>query len=227
MNLIETLRIWDTNLFLALNGIHSPFFDGFMMAFSNKLVWIPFYISVLYVMIKQWKSEAFWIVLSFAICILLADQISSGIIKNAVQRLRPSREETISGLVHLVDGYRGGKYGFVSSHAANSLGFAVLSAYFFRKKSYTLIILLWSLITGYSRIYLGVHYPLDVMGGYFVGFFVAIFCYWLLKKLKPNIFYVSSRFRSKRFADSALPLLVLTFTVVGIFGWSLIRILAF
>lgn len=225
MNLIETLRIWDTNLFLALNGAHNSFFDGFMMAFSNKLVWIPFYISVLYVIIKQWKSESFWVILSFAVCILLADQISSGIIKNTVQRLRPSREETISGLVHLVDGYRGGKYGFVSGHAANSLSFAVLSAFLFRKKGYTLIILLWSLITGYSRIYLGVHYPLDVVGGYMVGFLVAIFCYWLLRTIKPNIFYVSSRFRSKRSANSAFPLLILLATVVGILGWSLVRIL--
>ena len=162
MNLADTLKLWDTDLFLIINGIHAPFFDSFMFAISEKLVWIPLYISVLYVLIRYWKKEAIWLVLAFILCIVISDQVSSGILKDLVKRLRPSHAENLKGLVHLVNGYTGGKYGFASSHASNAVGFALLSSLVFKRKIYTYSMIAWAIITAYSRIYLGVHYPLDV-----------------------------------------------------------------
>ncbi|MFT3754032.1 MAG: hypothetical protein QM800_14525 [Paludibacter sp.] len=100
MNLIQTLNTFDTNLFLALNGFHNTFFDGFMSAFSAKLTWIPLYATVLYVIIKIWRKEAVWIILAFVACILMADHISSSLIKEIVQRPRPSHAQELQGLVH-------------------------------------------------------------------------------------------------------------------------------
>lgn len=186
MNILETLNVWDTNLFLWLNSCHNPFFDQFMYWFSDTFVWLPFYLAVIFVVIKKWRKESIWIILAFFLCILIADQIASGLLKGWVQRPRPSREISIAGLVHSVNGYIGGRFGFVSSHAANSFGFALLSSFIFRKKFYTYIVFLWAAVTAYSRIYLGVHYPGDILGGIVVGVFAALVCYFLLKLRKPT-----------------------------------------
>ena len=187
MNLLEILKLWDTNLFLFINGVHAPFFDSFMFLVSNKLVWIPLYASVLYVLIRHWKKEAIWLVLALILCIVISDQISSGILKDLVKRLRPSHAEDLKGLVHLVKGYAGGKYGFASSHASNAAGFALLSALLLKRRIYTYSIVAWAVITGYSRIYLGVHYPLDVLGGFMIGALAALGCYWLICRYRPSL----------------------------------------
>jgi len=188
MNLIDTLKLWDTNFFLLINGTHAPFFDSFMFLVSEKLVWIPLYISVLYVLIRHWNKEAIWLVLALILCIVISDQVASGILKDLVKRLRPSHSEDLKGLVHLVRGYTGGNYGFASSHASNAFGFALLSALILKQRVYTCSILTWALITGYSRIYLGVHYPLDVLGGYLIGALAALGCYWVICKFRPSLF---------------------------------------
>lgn len=187
MNLIETLKGWDTNLFLLVNGIHAPFFDNFMYAVSDKVCWIPLYISVLILLIKNWKKESIWLIISIILCIVISDQISSGILKDLVKRIRPSHVEALKGLVHLVHGYSGGNYGFASSHAANSFGFALLTSLIFNRKIYTYSIFIWAIITAYSRIYLGVHYPLDVLGGAVIGSLAALLCYWVIRKLRPSL----------------------------------------
>lgn len=184
MNLIDTLKIWDTDLFLFLNGLHSTFFDGFMFAVSAKFTWIPLYVALLYVIIKSKKRESIWLILALVLCVVVADQIASGIIKNAVQRLRPSHDGNLEGLVHLVRGHKSGKYGFVSSHASNTFGLAVLTSLFFKDKTYTTIILLWAILVSYSRIYLGVHYPLDILGGATVGVVVAFVSYLAVIKFR-------------------------------------------
>lgn len=184
MNLIDTLKIWDTDLFLFLNGLHSTFFDGFMFAVSAKFTWIPLYVALLYVIIKSKKRESIWLILALVLCVVVADQIASGIIKNAVQRLRPSHDGNLEGLVHLVRGHKSGKYGFVSSHASNTFGLAVLTSLFFKDKTYTTVILLWAILVSYSRIYLGVHYPLDILGGATVGVVVAFVSYLAVVKLR-------------------------------------------
>ena len=221
MNLIDTLKYWDTNFFLFINGIHSPFFDGFMFAVSEKLIWIPLYISVLYLLIKCWKKEAIWLIVAIILCIVISDQVASGILKDLVKRLRPSHAEDLKGLVHLVRNYSGGKYGFASSHAANAFGFAILSSLILQRRIYTWFIMAWALITAYSRFYLGVHYPLDVLGGAIVGTMASLICYWAILKFRPFILKQENYALEKQ--EALIPVIVLSisFTAIIIYSVSL------
>lgn len=228
--MIEAIKSIDTNIFLFLNGFYSAFFDNFMYAFSYKWTWIPFYISLLYIIIKNWKKESIYLILALIVCITLADQIASGVLKNWIARPRPSHAENLTGLVHIVNDYRGGRFGFVSSHAANSLALAVFCSFLFRQKTYTWILLIWALLTGYSRIYLGVHYPLDILGGFLVGLLAALFCLWLLKKIRPQVFdkrMITNHPQQNTFTLKFiyyLPLWILLFTLIGIVIYSIAHI---
>jgi len=221
MNLFDLLKLWDTNLFLFINGIHSFFFDGFMYAVSEKLTWIPLYAAVLFVLIKHWKKEAIWLILALILCIVISDQVASGVLKHLVKRLRPSHVDDLKGLVHLVKDYSGGMYGFASSHAANSFGFAMLSSLILKHKYYTYPIFLWAVITAYSRIYLGVHYPLDIIGGIVVGVLAALLCYWLIIKYRPGLIRESNNIIKK--STLIVPVSVLSLSFLGIIVYSLIQ----
>jgi len=213
MNIIDAINLWDQNWFLFLNGFHAPFFDGCMVAISEKLTWVPLYIAVLYIVIKHWKLDALWAILALILCIVIADQVSSSVIKHMVQRPRPTHADDLQGLVHIVNGYKGGKYGFVSSHAANAFGFALLSSQLFRQKAYTIAIFAWAILTAYSRIYLGVHYPLDILGGIIVGLSAAIFCFWMLRKYRPFVFQTKTNHRA---FTSEKPKTFITLWVLGL-----------
>jgi undecaprenyl-diphosphatase len=184
---MQELIAWDKALFLALNKLNHPLLDGVFWYISSTGIWIPFYAVLLYFLLKKLTNnfqQKIWenvimVVLSVVVLIVLSDQISSGFFKPFFQRLRPSHEADLEGLVHLLsppsggEVYKGGMYGFVSSHAANSMALAVFLAMLFRNKLFTISILLWAALVSYSRIYLGVHYPGDILGGWIVGVFSA------------------------------------------------------
>jgi undecaprenyl-diphosphatase len=167
--MIDTLSHVDTQLFLFFNGHHSGFWDIVMWHISGKWEWIPFYIFLLYFVIRKYKLNSIWILLSIALVIALADSISSQIIKDSVHRLRPSHNPGIESVIHIVNNYRGGTYGFVSSHAANTFAVAVFLSLLFKNRWFGFSIFIWATIVSYSRIYIGVHYPGDVLGGAILG----------------------------------------------------------
>ena len=173
----------DKELLLYLNGLHSAFFDNFMFNYSKVWVWIAFYVSILFLLVKNYGKQSVWMILALILCVTIADQIASGILKEAVGRLRPSRNPDFEGLVHLVNNYTGGRYGFASSHAANSFALAVLSALFLRNKYFTSLVIVWAVINCYSRIYLGVHYPLDILAGAFIGTAASFLLYFIHGKI--------------------------------------------
>ncbi|MEI8084753.1 MAG: phosphatase PAP2 family protein [Paludibacter sp.] len=222
MNIIDTLKLWDSTLFLFINGMHAPFFDGIMFAISYKFTWVPLYIAVLYMIIKHWKRESIWIILALIVCIVIADQVSSGLIKHLVERPRPSHAAHLNGLVHLVNGYSGGLYGFVSSHAANSFGFALLSSLIFRHKSYTILLFVWAVLTAYSRIYLGVHYPLDIVGGIMVGILAALLCFAIIKRFRPSLLEIQEKDSISNKPNTFIPLLILGLSFTGIIIYSIV-----
>jgi len=162
----------DQQLFLFINSSNTTFFDRVMYALSGRLIWVPLYLAVLIFLGIKYKRKFLIIIIFIILAATLADQ-SSVLVKNIVQRLRPCHEPSLISVVHLVKGECGGVYGFVSSHATNSFNVALLSLLFIKKRWYTISIILWASIIGYSRIYLGVHYPADVICGSLLGAFIG------------------------------------------------------
>ncbi len=162
----------DQQLFLFLNSLNSPFCDQLMHAISGRLIWVPLYLAILVFLGVKYKRKFLILILFIILAATLADQ-TSVIIKNLVHRLRPCHEPSIKDIVHLVNGECGGMYSFVSSHATNSFNVALLSLLFIKKRWYSISIILWALVIGYSRIYLGVHYPGDVICGSLLGAFIG------------------------------------------------------
>lgn len=181
---INQLDQIDTQIFLFFNGFHNTFWDYFMLIYSDRFVWIPFYASFLFVMIKNFPVK---VVLStlvvITLIILFCDQTASGLLKPLVGRLRPSNPDNpISPMVHVVQGYRGGAHGFPSSHAANSWSMAFFAMYLVRRSKLTLFLCIWALLTCYSRMYLGVHYFGDIVVGTFIGFVYASIHYYIFQR---------------------------------------------
>ncbi len=166
----------DQQLFILINSHNSHFWDVIMNFMSMKLVWAPLYIAILWYLAVFYKRKFPVILLFIVIAIALSDQLSV-LIKNSVDRLRPCHEPSLQGLVHLVNGYCGGEYGFVSSHASNSFNVAVLSSLLVKKRWFSVFIVLWAGIVSYSRIYLGVHYPGDVLFGALLGIITGLTVY--------------------------------------------------
>lgn len=177
--MIENLNAIDQNILLAINGIHSHYLDSFMWLMSGVWAYLVVALGFLYLSYRQGWKQMLLIMLALALTIALADQLSSGIIKPLVQRLRPTHDAEIGSLIHLVKGYRGGLYGFVSSHAANSFGAAVLVALLFRSREVAIAMIVWAVAVSYSRMYMGVHYPGDIVCGAIIGVFSAYIFYRL------------------------------------------------
>ena len=177
---MQTLIDLDKKLLLFLNGLNSPFLDQMMFYTTKTFFWLPLYLFLIFLIFKNYKKEAWFILLGAAITIVLTDQITSTIMKPFFARLRPSQEPSLQGLVHLVNGYKGGLYGFASSHAANTFGTSIF-VWLVLKRFYKSVvwIFVWAAFMTYTRIYLGVHYPGDIL----VGASIGLACGWISYRL--------------------------------------------
>ncbi len=176
MNFLEQIEQADVNLFLWFNQWHTPFFDTLFEWITYKFTWIPLYALLLYFLIKKYQRQSIWFIIGAVISIILADQISVHGFKEVFLRYRPCHNENIKHLVHVINNHCGGKYGFVSSHAANTFAIAtfMLKALNPTNKIWKYLLVFWAVTVSYSRIYVGVHYPADIVAGALLG----IVCGW-------------------------------------------------
>ena len=180
--LLQQIISLDQSLLLQLNGSHSLFGDEVMMLVTSTWVSVPMFAVFLYVIARTGTPRYFLAtLLAIALTILVCDQVASGICKPLFQRFRPTQDPSIMYLVDIVDGYRGGRYGFISSHASNTFGLCVFLSLLIRHRGLSLLLLVWASLSTYSRIYLGVHYPGDILGGITVGVITGVLMYKLYK----------------------------------------------
>ena len=187
---MDALSTIDSDLFLFLNGLHADWMDGVMVLITKMWVWLPLYLLLIYWTVKQYGKLCSWVFLSVSIVVLCSDQLSSHVCKPLFHRLRPCYNTDLQDLIHLPKGLAGGKYGFVSSHAANTFAVASFLTAALRKnhKWMGFVLYLWAFISSYSRIYMGYHYPGDILCGAILGILIGlilwkVFQYLVVKKV--------------------------------------------
>lgn len=176
---------WDADLFLYLNQLGTSNFDWFWKQVSGVAIWIPLYLLLVFVLFKKLTVQQFgWLIFFLVLNVFLTDKTSVYLFKETFQRPRPCHVEELLNQMRLVKGYCGGAFGFVSSHATNTFGLATLIFLVLKRFSvwYGLLLFAWAVMVSYSRIYLGVHYPLDVLGGAVLGMFCGFITNYLYKK---------------------------------------------
>lgn len=184
--MLESLKAFDVRLFEFLNGLHAEWLDMPMYLISWPWAWVPVYALFFYLIFKNFKNwkNIVLVFLGLGISIASTDLISVRVFKNQVKRYRPTKNLVLKDKVHVVNDfrgnpYRGGQYGFVSSHAANFFGVATFFFLLFGKRPKHWWFFLWAAIISYSRIYLGVHYPADILGGAVVGLASGAVAWWI------------------------------------------------
>lgn len=222
--MMEELIKLDEELLFMLNGSSSPYFDSCMMVYTSIVIWLPLVAVLLYVLIKNNNIKDFiMIICAVAIIIAIADQVSSSICKPLFERWRPTRDPQLMYLVDVVNDYRCGSYGFLSSHSANSFGVAVFISLLVRHKGLSVSLLLWALLNAYSRVYLGVHYPGDILVGGILGVLTGwliyrLYCYIQRKMGNSGKDWISDHFTRSGYKVADVHLLMLalyaTFAII-------------
>lgn len=227
--MVEKILIYERDAFFALNGSDSAFLDRFMWIYSGKAVWLPLAVFIILVLVykKKWR-ESLLIILAIALVITLCDQFSSHVCKPLFTRFRPTHHPDFMDQVKTVFDYRGGLYGFISSHAANAFGFAAFMSFLFRDRLFTWTIFIWATLTAYSRVYLGVHFISDIVPGAISGFFFGYLVYKLYEWVRPR-FVTRVGMEDHLYSNSRIRLIVyaiyLTIGVIAVFNIPLVNCL--
>ena len=187
-DLLSMLKAMDTMVFLTVNSHHNAYFDSVMWLVSGKLIWVPMYVSLFFVLLKNYSYKVvFAILLAIGVVILFTDSFTAQVIRPWVCRLRPSNlDNPMSSMVHIVDGYRGGAYGFPSNHASNTWGLAFFITFLFRRYKLTFFFFLWALLVCCSRMYLGVHYFGDLLIGGLLALAGASTVFYVFRKVSGD-----------------------------------------
>ena len=178
----------DTEALLAVNGFHDAFQDALWWMVTAKWSSLLLMLSIAWVLMRQNRRHALLLLAMLALAVLLADQVASGLIKQLVERLRPTHDPSLESAIHVINGYRGGMYGFVSSHASNFVAASTLIALVMRHRAVVVSMFTWTLLQCYSRVYLGVHYTGDILGGIIIGllsgWLVWLFMRWTQRRYR-------------------------------------------
>ena len=220
--MIDSILQYDKQLLLSLNGSHSLFADGLMLTLTDAKTWIPMYVALLYLVIKNNNSmtKILAIIAGAALCVLFTGTLDDLFVKPVVARWRPTHDPEIGYMVDVVDGYRGGRYGFFSAHAANTFSIALFFVLLVRSRWLSVALVLWSLINCWTRVYLGVHYRIDIAVGLLWGAFVAVLVYVLFnvvtRSTNGHNNYISTQYTSTGYVvtDTDVVVSVFVFTLM-------------
>ena len=181
--MLDFLKNIDESLFIFLNGLHNDAFDFIMYWITYQQTWYPFYLLLIIWLVWKYKLNGIILIIFIVLAITISDQFTSSFMKPFFERLRPCHDPSISHLVHLVDGC-GGQYGFASSHASNSFALATMLFLFFRTRfKHASILFIWAGLVAYSRIYVGVHFPGDIIVGALIGYLTGLIRFVLYSKI--------------------------------------------
>lgn len=219
----------DHTLTLLINGSDSIFWDNVMYTVTNTFSWSMVIVALLVIIFKNNSiKNTLIILLTIALLIFVADRICSGLVKPMVARWRPAQDTQLMYMVDVVRGYRGGRFGFFSGHACNTMCMAVFLSMLFRSAKVTLVLIFWSLTTTFTRLYLGVHYLGDVCVGWCVGIILGLLFYYLMRRFQrgdDRRSYISEQFTStgylKSDMDSFLTIIFFNYICVIIFAMTL------
>lgn len=214
---IATFETLDRQLLEFFNGSNSVFLDSVAITFTSGLTWIPLYVALLYLVIKNSENMAQFglIVGSVLLCMLLSDGVAEYLVKPYVGRLRPSADPAVKYLIDVVGNYRESTtFSFPSAHAANTAAVAVFFSLLVRNKSLSVMLLLWSVLNCWTRLYLGVHYPGDILVGFLWGIISAVVSYSVYRaiyfRLRPRLNYISSQYTSTGYNHEDIDIVLLT-----------------
>lgn len=214
---IATFETLDRQLLEFFNGSNSVFLDSVAITFTSGLTWIPLYVALLYLVIKNSENMAQFglIVASVLLCMLLSDGVAEYLVKPYVGRLRPSADPAVKYLIDVVGNYRESTtFSFPSAHAANTAAVAVFFSLLVRNKSLSVMLLLWSVLNCWTRLYLGVHYLGDILVGFLWGIISAVVSYSVYRaiyfRLRPRLNYISSQYTSTGYNHEDIDIVLLT-----------------
>jgi len=223
--MIEVLEDLDRQLLLAVNGSGSLYLDRVVVTLTHAATWIPLYLALFYMVLKNNDNfrRLLLVLGGVAVCYLLAGAVDDGIVKPMVARWRPTHDPQIGMLVDIVDGYRGGRYGFFSAHASNTMCIATFFCWLARSRRLSVTLVTWSLINCWTRMYLGVHFPGDILVGVLWGFCVGTGVYFLYRRLTRGMYmprnmnpsqYTTTCYRRQ---DCNWPVAIFVFTLTFVF----------
>lgn len=188
--MLDSLSFFDKELTLHINSCFSDFFDLFFYMFTSTSVWIPLYVVLACMIFSKQGPRGLVTIFFIAMLILVADQLASGLLKPMVERFRPSHDPVMQYMVHLVNGKRGGLYGFASSHAANTFALTTFLALVVRSRYLSWTMIIWALLNSYSRVYMGLHYVGDIVCGALIGVVAAAVAYELYLRASLRFFVI-------------------------------------
>lgn len=228
---MQTLVELDRSLLAFFNGSDSLFLDNLVVILTSGLTWIPLYLSLLYIVIKnnETMKQILLVIGCVCLCMLISDGVVDYIVKPMVGRLRPTNDPLIKYSLNVVDGIRETQYGFFSAHASNTFCIAIFFSLLIRNCKFVTTMIIWSLVNCWTRLYLGVHYPSDILVGLLWGGFVGALVYYIYIKsylrMHQEFNYISSKYTSTGYnqVDIDIVILILVLTLL----YAIIRALIF
>lgn len=220
--MMEQLINFDKSFLQLFNGSDNVFIDDFVLLLTSGFTWIPLYLALLYLIIKNndaW-NKIFLIILSVGLCMLISNGFNGGVIKPFIGRVRPSLDPDLITDLQLVRNYTGSGFSFFSAHACNTFAIAIFFSLLVRSKLLSFFLIGWAMLNSWTRLYLGVHYPLDVVVGMLMGSLISVFIYGgymrISKKFTPTMPFISSQYTPSgyNFSDVDIIITVFIFTLL-------------